>query len=109
MWVGLTDEGHEGNFTNVNTGEMLDKQVGNDLFDVNQPNGGEKQNCVRAIFKYKAWFDDKCKEKFCSFCLLNSYPIFKVRGEPILTSCILQIINVVLIMLFRVHLQGLSS
>jgi hypothetical protein len=81
--VGWTDEGHEGNFTNVNTGEMLDTQLGNDLLKAGEPNGGEGENCLLFWYGKKGWFDMDCQRKYNTFCYFKTFSIFKVRGEPI--------------------------
>jgi hypothetical protein len=81
LWVGWTDERQEGNFTNVNNQELLDIQLGEDLYFSGQPSGGKRKNCVAASFSLKSWFDKPCHFEYISFCHLHTHPIFKVRGK----------------------------
>jgi hypothetical protein len=83
FWLGWTDEAQEGNYTNVNTGEMLNKALSENLYFAGQPNGRDSENCLMYWGDKKGWFDTGCQEKLDSFCHLKAIPIFKVRGEHI--------------------------
>jgi hypothetical protein len=80
-WGGWWDVNEEGNFTNVNTGMLLPKEVGDTKWYLGEPNGDTLENCVIVYPDRNAWNDDSCSKKLCGFCEWERAPDLQIRGE----------------------------
>jgi hypothetical protein len=61
-WLGITDEGHEGTFT-----DLAGEPVSFTAFAPGEPNGGEDENCV-LLNESAEWEDRPCTEAHAAYC-----------------------------------------
>lgn len=75
MWLGVSDAGQEGVWTDLESGRVLTYNN----FVPPFPYGGSLDNCV-ALFADGTWGDAKCSEKKCSSCEIRPSNFLRLRG-----------------------------
>ena len=83
FWTGWWDEPQEGQFSNVNNGEFMSKDMRDTIFIQGQPNGATIENCVQVWPGKAGWLDAQCRYKKWVFCYLPEIPVFAARGKII--------------------------
>jgi hypothetical protein len=86
FWAGWSDEEQEGSFSDVNTGEILNKSGRFWPFFPGEPNGETNENCVAVWSDRRAWNDLGCSGYAYGFCNLPIRPRFKLRGKAAISS-----------------------
>ena len=80
IWTGWWDENSEGNWISIPYSNPLNSESF-DLWAPGEPNGYTIENCA-AITRSKVteWADADCNTKYCVTCLIQTLPVFILRG-----------------------------
>ena len=75
------DEEVEGEYVNVNTGEVVVKGSGGYWpFYAGKPNGGTLENCAVVNVHKEKWTDTSCSDFRLGFCSMPTRSRLKLRG-----------------------------
>ena len=80
IWTGWWDEISEGNWTSIPYSKPLNIESF-DPWQPGEPNGNTIENCAAITTgSISEWADSDCNRKFCVTCLIQTLPVFILRG-----------------------------